>query len=231
MIFATPSDVHARAGDRAALEKKRGRHVFVEKPIADTIDAAARRSARRARGAAGAADGRLRPSSRSASPCAAPPRWCARGGSARSCSPRRRSGCPGTSAHRRGARRRSRAQPGRSADAVRESTMRTRSARHWLGPVRRDDRAPRARAPAGADIDYVGGRRTMRFHLGCARRADRLVRVAAHVRDPPAGHRGRRRPPRRPRRRVARRRAGRRGLDRHRRRRAGRLRAPRHARR
>ena len=38
-MLATPNDVHA---EQAIACAERGRHVFVEKPIADTIDAAAR---------------------------------------------------------------------------------------------------------------------------------------------------------------------------------------------
>ena len=165
-----------------------------------------------------AADGRPRRSGGWAPP-AAPPRWCARGPARRGwCWPRRRSRCPASSARRRGARTASATPAARSCSSA--STTSTRSP---PGSARcAETTGMLAHVHTDADIDDVGVA-TMRVRVGRARRADRLLRLAAHLRGAPAGQRaacsttaptlgGR----------VAGRRARRRGLDGHGRGRAGR---------
>ena len=84
---------------------------------------------------------------------------------------------------------------------------------YLLGPVAQDHRPLRARAHRRRDRRRRGGDAGVR--VGRARRADRLLRVAARVLAAAAGQRGRARLPRRPRRGVAGGRAGRRGEHAH----------------
>ena len=221
VILATPNDVHA---EQAVACAARGKHVFVEKPIADTLEGAAAdpRRVRAGRRGAGRRP-RLPPPRRRAARRRAGARGPAR---RRSSSPRRRSRSPASSGRRRGARTASR-NPGGPLMQLGIHHADTLAA--WLGPVRRTT------GRAGARPHERRHRRRRRrddgVRLGRARRAHRLLRLPAHVQRAAAGDGGRARLPRRPRRRVARRRARRRGLDDHRRRRGDRVRAARHARR
>ena len=129
VLLVTPNDLHA---EQALACAERGRHVFVEKPIADTLEAG-RADARRLRG------GRARASRR---PWLAPARRRAareeacstKARSAQSSSPRRISRSPRSCPRRPGA------GTGSETEAARSLQLGIHHAdtlRYWLGPVAR----------------------------------------------------------------------------------------------